>query len=88
MSMIEFGCVLIYMLVVVLTIPLDDNSYFNKKEVWMSILWPLVLSWWLFKSSLAAANELFSWLMWIFGIKYRSTTIYRWIDNKLNVSGL
>lgn len=81
--MIEFGCVLIYILVVTLILPLD--SYFNKKEVWMSLLWPLVLSWWLFKASIAAANELFSWLMWIFGIKYRSTTMYQWIDNKLKV---
>jgi hypothetical protein len=76
--MVVFACVLIYILILVLILP---DSDFTIKSVLLNVIWPIVLIWLLFKGTIAAINELFSWLMWLFGIKYRSTTIYRKIDN-------
>lgn len=83
--MIELGCMLIYLLIVVeiLWNKLNNTNKLKFGDICYSLFWIIPFVWMFFKSSLSVVHKLAALLLLVLHIKYRKTKIYRWIDNKL-----
>jgi len=88
--MIELCCMLVYLLIMVeiLWDRLNSNDKLKFGVICYSVFWIIPFVWMFFKALLSAVHEIVALLLLLLHIKYRKTRVYKWIDNKLNVSGL
>lgn len=56
----------------------------TPKDIRMSLLWPILLTFWLVKASIWILNDLLAFVLLIFNYNYKESKIHKFID-KMNI---
>jgi hypothetical protein len=62
----------------------NSNRDVTPKDMRMALLWPILLTFWFIKTTIWILNDLLSFVLLIFGYKYRESKIFKFINKKFD----